>query len=162
MTIRTFRAGDESAQVAIYNEAAAELPRFKPATAPEVQRRTRARDFDPSMRFFAEDGGQPVAYALFNPNGRVSYPWCRKGHERWAEPLFQQVLDEMRRRGFRTAFTAYLTCLGNHGVTTGDPAQGNQALAGVDRNSPTFQAADQQCRALLPQRGPGSTTSTTS
>ena len=63
---------------------------------------------------------------------------------------------------FRTAFTAYLTCLGNHGVTTGDPAQGNQALAGVDRNSPTFQAADQQCRALLPQRGPGSTTSTTS
>ena len=107
MTIRTFRAGDESAQVAIYNEAAAELPRFKPATAPEVQRRTRARDFDPSMRFFAEDGGQPVAYALFNPNGRVSYPWCRKGHERWAEPLFQQVLGEMRRRGFRAAFTAY-------------------------------------------------------
>ena len=63
---------------------------------------------------------------------------------------------------FRTAFAAYVTCLRNHGVTTGDPAQGNQALAGVDRNSPTFQAADQQCRALLPQRGPGSTTTTTS
>lgn len=107
MTIRTFRPGDESAQVAIYNEAAAELPRFKPATLPEVQRRTRARDFDPTMRFFAEDGGQPVAYALFNPNGRVNYPWCRKGHERWAEPLFEHVLTEMRRRDFRLAFAAY-------------------------------------------------------
>ena len=62
---------------------------------------------------------------------------------------------------FRTAFAAYVTCLRNHGVTTGDPAQGNQALAGVDRNSASFQAAAQQCRALLPQRGPGSTTSTT-
>jgi len=61
----------------------------------------------------------------------------------------------------RTAFVAYVTCLRNHGVATGDPSQANQALAGVDRNSATFQAADQQCRALLPQRGPGPTTTTT-
>ena len=107
MTIRTFRPGDEATQADIYNEAAVELPRFKPATLPEVQRRTRARDFDPSMRFFFEEGGKPVAYALFNPNGRVNYPWCRKGHEACAEPLFQHVLGEMRRRGFRQAFAAY-------------------------------------------------------
>jgi hypothetical protein len=62
---------------------------------------------------------------------------------------------------FQTAFAAYLTCLRSHGVQTGDPSQGPQALAGVDRNSSTFQAASQACRALLPQRGAGPTTTTT-
>jgi hypothetical protein len=107
VTIRTFRPGDEAVQAAIYNEAAADLPKFKAATVPEIQRRTRARDFDPAMRFFAEAGEAPVAYAVFNPNGRVSYPWCRKGHEAQAGPLFRHVLDEMRKRGFRQAFAAY-------------------------------------------------------
>ena len=61
---------------------------------------------------------------------------------------------------FRTAFAAYVTCLRSHGVQiTGDPAQGFQALNGVDRNSATFQAANQQCRPLLPTP---STTTTTS
>jgi hypothetical protein len=107
MIIRTFQPGDEAVQAEIYNEAAGKLPKFKPATTVEVQRRARARDFDPSMRFFAEEGGRPVAYALFNANGRVSYPWCRPGHERLAEPLFDQVLASMRQRGFQQAFAAY-------------------------------------------------------
>src|SRR5262245_60471321 len=47
MKIRTFQPGDEAVQAEIYNEAAAALPKFKPATSPEVQRRTRAGDFDP-------------------------------------------------------------------------------------------------------------------
>ena len=38
MTIRTFMAGDDLAQVGIYNEAAAEWPKFKPATVDEVRR----------------------------------------------------------------------------------------------------------------------------
>lgn len=60
---------------------------------------------------------------------------------------------------FRTAFAAYVTCLRNHGIQAGDPSQGPGALNGVDRTSPAFQAADQQCRPLLPERpGPGSTT----
>jgi hypothetical protein len=107
MLIRTFRPGDEAVQAALYNEAAADLPKFKPATVAEVQRRTRAADFDPTMRFFAEEGGRPVGYALFNANGRVSYPWCLKGHEHLAGPLFEQVLSAMRQRGFRSAFAAY-------------------------------------------------------
>jgi hypothetical protein len=107
MNIRTFRPGDEAVQAEIYNEAAGRLPKFKPATAQEVQRRTRAGDFDASMRFFAEENGRPVAYALFNANGRVSYPWCRPGHEPLAEPLFEHVLGSMRQRGFREAFAAY-------------------------------------------------------
>jgi hypothetical protein len=61
---------------------------------------------------------------------------------------------------FRTAFTAYINCLRNHGVTTGDPSQLQLALANVDRTSPTFMAANQQCRALLPQRGATTTTTT--
>jgi hypothetical protein len=107
MTIRSFEAGDEATQVSIYNEAAADLPRFKPATLDEVRRRSRAGDFDPSMRFFVEAGGRCVGYAGFHPNGRVSYPWCRKGHEHLADGLFSHVLAQMKARGLRQAFAAY-------------------------------------------------------
>src|SRR5206468_3242221 len=57
--------------------------------------------------FFATEGGQPVGYAGFHVNGRVSYPWCLPGHESMAEPLFQKILQAMQDRGIRTAFTAY-------------------------------------------------------
>jgi hypothetical protein len=107
VNIRTFERGDEAVQVAIYNEAAAALPKFKPATVQEVQRRVTARDFDSSMRFFAVEGGQAVAYVLFNPNGRISFPWCRKGHEAVAEPLFHHLMEIMHQRGVRKAFAAY-------------------------------------------------------
>src|SRR5947199_1372821 len=86
VNFRTFQRGDEAAQVAIYNEAAGTLPRFKPASLPEVQRRALADDFDASLRFYAIVDGQPVAYAVGNRNGRVRFPWCRKGHEALAEP----------------------------------------------------------------------------
>lgn len=107
MTIRTYQPGDETAQVSIYNEAAAELPKFKAATLDEVRRRCRASDFDPSTRLYALEQGRPVAYVTFQANGRVSLPWCRKGFERWAVPLFEQVLEAMRRRGLGRAFAAY-------------------------------------------------------
>jgi hypothetical protein len=93
--------------VAIYNEAAAGLPKFKPATTIEVRRRSQAREFDPGACFYAEDAGMVVAYATFQKNGRVGYPWCRPGHERLAEPLFHHVLEVMKQRGYRAIFTAY-------------------------------------------------------
>src|SRR5580765_4672256 len=105
--IRTFQPGDEEAQADIYNEAAANLSKFKPASAEEVSRRTAAKDFDPSMRFYAIEGGAHVAYAVFNANGRVSYPWCRSGHEQLAVPLFDHMIQAMRQRGFTKAFAAY-------------------------------------------------------
>ncbi len=107
MSIRTYRPGDEVAQVAIYNEAAARLPKFKPARVEEVRRRCRADDFDPATRFYAEEGGEVVGYVTYHANGRVSSPWCRPGHESQAEPLFQHVLDAMRARGMASAFAAY-------------------------------------------------------
>src|SRR5262245_48808570 len=107
MTIRTFQAGDEVAQVSIYNEAAATLPRFKVATIDEVRRRLRDRDFDPQARFFALANGKPVAYATYQTNGRVSLPWCRKGHEAAAAPLLEHLLDAMKRRGLSSAWAAY-------------------------------------------------------
>ncbi|HKI34081.1 MAG TPA: hypothetical protein VKA46_19670 [Gemmataceae bacterium] len=107
MTIRTFQPGDDAVQVAIYNETAAGLPKFKAATLDEVRRRVRAADFDPGTRFFADEGGPPVGYATFHANGRVSFPWCRPGHEAHAEALFEAVLQEMRRRGISAAFAAY-------------------------------------------------------
>lgn len=107
MTIRTFQAGDEVAQVSIYNEAAGELPKFKPATIDEVRRRLRDRDFDPQTRFYAIANGKPVGYTTFNNSGRVSFPWCRKGHEAFAVPLLERVLGAMKQRGMSGAFAAY-------------------------------------------------------
>jgi hypothetical protein len=107
MTIRTFQAGDEVAQVSIYNEAGSDLPKFKPATIDEVRRRLRAPDFDPQTRLYALSGGRPVGYVTFANNGRVSFPWCRKGHESFAGPLLQHALDAMTRRGLKSAFAAY-------------------------------------------------------
>ena len=107
MTIRTFQAGDDVAQVSIYNEAAGALPRFKLATLDDVRRRLRGPDFDPTARFYAIAAGRPVGYATFSVSGRVSYPWCRKGHEAFAAPLLQAVLEAMRGRGMTSAFAAY-------------------------------------------------------
>ena len=107
MNIRTYQRGDEVAQVSIYNEAAGDLPKFKPATLDEIRRRFRGPDFDPDTRFFAVEGDLVVGYATFHANGRVSYPWCRKGAEAAAAPLFAAVLDAMRARGRRRAFAAY-------------------------------------------------------
>jgi hypothetical protein len=105
--IRTFQPGDEAAQISIYNEASAHLAKFKPASLDEMRRRCRAADFDPTTRFFAVVDGQPVGYASFHANGRVSYPWCRKGREDQAEPLVQAVLQAMQQRGMPKAFAAY-------------------------------------------------------
>jgi hypothetical protein len=93
--------------VGIYNEAAAALPKFKPATLDEIRRRCRASDFDAATRFFALDNGRPVGYASFHANGRVSYPWCRSGCEAHAVPLLESVLRAMRDRGIQKAFAAY-------------------------------------------------------
>jgi hypothetical protein len=107
MEIRSYCPGDEIAQVSIYNEAAGELPKFKAATLDEVRRRGRAADYDPAMRFLALVDGRPVAYAGFQSNRRVSYPWYRKGHEAAAQPLLARVLQAMKERGLTRAFTAY-------------------------------------------------------
>jgi hypothetical protein len=107
VNIRTYRPGDEEAQAAIYNQAAAAFPKFKPATVVEVRRRCQARDFDPGSRFYAEEGSEVVGYASFQANGRVSYPWCRPCHEHVAGPLFERVLGALRDRGHRTAFAVY-------------------------------------------------------
>jgi hypothetical protein len=105
--IRTFEPGDETSQVAIYNEAAAAYPNFKPTTLPEVQRRTSAREFDATTRLYAVEGEQVVGYCQVHPSGRVSYPWCRVGFEHCAEPLFTQALEGLRGRGLRVAYSAY-------------------------------------------------------
>jgi hypothetical protein len=107
MIIRTFETGDELAQVGIYNEVGADLPRFKPATVDEIRRRCNAPDFDPSARFYAVEAGRVVGYATFQANGRISYPWCRKGHQSAADPLLEQVLQALKARGAKRAFAAY-------------------------------------------------------
>jgi hypothetical protein len=107
MLIRTFAAGDDMARVGIYNEAAADLPKFKPATIDEIRRRSRPPEFDPATFFVAVEGNRPVGYASFHANGRVSYPWTRRGFEAAAGPLFDRVVSAMTERGMTKAFAAY-------------------------------------------------------
>jgi hypothetical protein len=106
-TIRTYAAGDDAARVGIFNEAAGGLAKFKAATLDEIRRRTHGPDFDPAAQFFAVVDGRPMAYCTFQANGRVAFPWCRKGCESLAEPLFERVLGEVKRRGIKRAFAAY-------------------------------------------------------
>jgi hypothetical protein len=107
MQIRTFAAGDDVAQVGIYNEAAADLPKFKAATLDEVRRRCRPPEFDPTTRFIAVDGTRPVGYAGFHPSGRISFPWTRRGSEAAAGPLFERVMAAVKERGITRVFAAY-------------------------------------------------------
>jgi hypothetical protein len=107
VNIRTYGPGDDAVQVDIYNEVAAPLPRFKPATLGEVTRRSNDPLYEGNTRFLAEVDGKPVAYITYQLNGRVSYPWCRKGHEAAAGPLMAHVLQAMQERGLRKAWAAY-------------------------------------------------------
>src|SRR3954469_22690263 len=107
MRIRTYQPGDEVAQAAIYNAAAGPLPRFKPATADEIARRYRSAEADLGTKFYAVDGERIVGYAVFDPNGRVSYPWCLEGSESARDPLLDAVLAAMSERGLPEARAAY-------------------------------------------------------
>ncbi|MFM8273061.1 MAG: hypothetical protein ACKODX_12105 [Gemmata sp.] len=108
MNIRTFQPGDEATQATLYNVAALSLPGFKAATADDVRKRTRARGFDPTTRFYAEVNGQLVGYCTLEPaQQRVSVPWCKKGHEAASGPLFDAALGAARARGLTSVFAAY-------------------------------------------------------
>jgi hypothetical protein len=108
VNIRSFQSGDEVTQAGLFNVAAFNLPGFKPATAEDVKRRTRGRAFDPASRFYAEEGGQVVGYCVLEPEQtRISYPWCRKGHEAAALPLFEAAMQSARDRGLMKVFAAY-------------------------------------------------------
>jgi hypothetical protein len=108
LNIRTFQSGDERTQATLFNAAAFALPGFKPAMEDEVKRRVRARGFDPASRFYAEENGQVVGYCVLEPGqSRIGYPWCKKGFESAAAPLFEAALQSARERGLTTLFTAY-------------------------------------------------------
>ena len=107
MHIRSFQSGDEFEQLKIYNSVAAALPKFKPATILDIQRRTTASDFDAGSRLYAVENGAVVGYCTFQRNGRVGFPWCLPGAEAAAEPLFEYAIRSMKERGIGKAFTAY-------------------------------------------------------
>jgi len=108
VNIRTFQPGDEVVQASLFNVAAFSLPGFKPATADDVKKRTRGRGFDPTARFYAEEDREVVGYCTLEPEqNRISFPWCKKGHESAADPLFDAALQSARARGLTHVFAAY-------------------------------------------------------
>ena len=109
MDFRTYQSGDEVVQAEIYNEAAAALPRFVQAKTGDIVRRVQEKGFDPGTRIFAVEKNRPVGYVAWQANGRVGYPWCRAGNDSVREQLFAQVLQTLKQRGIKKAFTAYRT-----------------------------------------------------
>ncbi|HXD85195.1 MAG TPA: hypothetical protein VN641_01795 [Urbifossiella sp.] len=108
MNIRTFQPGDERVQAGLFNAVAFALPGFKPATEEDVKKRTRARGFDPAHRFYAEEGGAVVGYCVLEAaQNRISYPWCKKGFESAAAPLFEKALEAAKERGLTKLYAAY-------------------------------------------------------
>src|SRR4051812_399901 len=106
MLIRSYRPGDEAAQGRIYKSAAGSLPCFKPADVEGGGGRYRAGGPRPAAELLAAEGGA-VGYAVFNPNGRISSPWCLPAAEHLREPLLDAVLAAMLARGHEEAWAAY-------------------------------------------------------
>ena len=48
-----------------------------------------------------------IGYALHNPSGRISYPWCLPDASHARVPLMEAVLSAMRKRGLAEAWAAY-------------------------------------------------------
>jgi hypothetical protein len=73
----------------------------------DVKKRYSSRDFEPGSRFYAVDDGRIVGYCGFHVGGRVSYPWCMRGHEHRAPELFHAAVNAVKARGAKYAFAAY-------------------------------------------------------
>ena len=58
------------------------------------------------------------------------------------------------------ALQAYFSCLKDNGVDVPDTTATNGPPPSIDPSSPAFAAANAKCQVLLPQRGDGSTTTT--
>jgi hypothetical protein len=107
MIIRNCLPGEAEREAAVYNAVAAELPGFQPLSIDEVRRASSGRGFDPGTRLYAEENGQIVGVATFDPTGRVHPPWCLPGHERMGHQLLGSVL---RGLADRKVTRAYVTC----------------------------------------------------
>jgi hypothetical protein len=102
MIIRSCHQVNAEHEAAVYNAAARALPGFRPVSPDDVRRGANGRP-DPATRFYAEDAGQMVGYATFDPAGRVSYPWCLPGYERLAHMLLVAVLRDLAGRQVQRA-----------------------------------------------------------
>ena len=107
MHIRHYQPGDEPAQARVYNTAAGALPGFKPASADEIARRFRNVDPDVTSKFYAIENDEIVGYSVFNPDGRISYPWCLPEAQAARRHLLEAVLSAMIERGCPEAWAAY-------------------------------------------------------
>lgn len=84
-------------------------------------------------------------------NGQFSLP---PGVDQSTFDAAQQACANLRAAGGRggAATSAYRSCLADHGVTVPSTSSGGPPPS-IDRSDPNFAAANQACRALLPNRG---------
>ena len=95
-------------------------------------------------------------------NGQFSLP---PGVDQSTFDAAQQACASLRPTGGGArggaAAAAYRSCLADHGVTVPSTSSGGPP-ASIDRNDPNFAAANQACRALLPNRGSNGSISSSS
>ena len=83
------------------------MPGFKPASADEIARRFRNVNPDVTSKFYAIEDDEVVGYAVFNSDGRISYPWCLPEAQDACRHLLEAVLLAMSERGCPEAWLAY-------------------------------------------------------
>ncbi len=92
----------------------------------------------------------PSSRAPLTPQQRQQLQAAQQACQSKLPPQTQQQRQQMQ-----AALNAYRSCMKDHGVTIPDQGNGNGfgGLRGINRNDPTFQAANKVCAPLLPNGG---------
>jgi hypothetical protein len=111
----------------------------------------------------SDQSGAPRGNGNGGFNGQFSLP---PGVDQATFNAAQQACANLRPTGGGggarggAAAAAYRSCLADHGVTVPSTSSGGPPSS-IDRNDPNFAAANQACRALLPNRGSSNSSSST-
>jgi hypothetical protein len=95
------------------------------------------------------DGSTPTSRAPLTPQQRQQLQAAQQACQSKLPPQTQQQRQQMQ-----AALNAYRSCMKDHGVTIPDQGNGGfGGLRGINRDDPTFQAANKICAPLLPNGG---------
>lgn len=95
------------------------------------------------------DGSTPTSRAPLTQQQRQQLQAAQQACQSKLPPQTQQQRQQMQ-----AALNAYRSCMKDHGVTIPDQGNGGfGGLRGINRDDPTFQAANKICAPLLPNGG---------
>jgi hypothetical protein len=105
-----------------------------------------------------DSGGPPSSRAPLTPDQQAKRQAAQQACQSKLPPGYAQQRQQ--------DLAAYRSCLTDHGVNLpATPSGSGTGLQGINRNDPTFQAAQKVCAPLMPNSGrlaPGSNPTSTS